>query len=73
MDKTIGQKRIKDVIYNPERSEIAEKIKTKAAELIDLYETLRVETVSSEKHRLISIAQTEAETSAMYGVKACFT
>lgn len=72
MNQTLGQKRVK-AEFNPSKNEIVDQIKNKAAELIDLTEQLRVEGLSGERHRLISIAQTEAETAAMYAVKACFT
>jgi hypothetical protein len=69
---TLGQKRVK-AEFNPAKNEIVDQIKNKSAELIDLVETLRNEKTSSEKHRQISIAQTEIETACMYAVKACFT
>lgn len=72
MEQTLGQKRVK-AEFNLSKNEIVDQIKNKAAELIDLTEQLRVEGISGERHRLISIAQTEAETAAMYAVKACFT
>lgn len=79
MEQTLGQKRVK-AEFNPAKNDIIDQIKNKAAELIDLIETLRGEktadnqyTVSGEKHRLVSIAQTDVETAAMYAVKACFT
>ena len=77
MEQTLGQKRVK-AEFNPEKNGIVDQIKNKSAELIDLIETMRnsgtqAEKVGSEKHRLISIAQTEIETGAMYAVKAVFT
>ena len=77
MSQTLGQKRVK-AEFNPAKNDLVDQIKNKSAELIDLVEQLRVnpkdgDTVSSEKHRIISIAQTEIETACMYGVKACFT
>jgi hypothetical protein len=78
MSQTLGQKRVK-AEFNPAKDDLVDQIKNKSAELIDLIELMRengtVEgiKVSSEKHRLISIAQTEIETACMYGVKACFT
>lgn len=76
-EKTLGQIRVK-ADFNPDKDEIVDQIKNKAAELIDLVEKMRTgetlsETISSERHRLISIAQTDIETAAMYAVKACFT
>lgn len=72
MEQTLGQKRVK-AEFNPAKNDIVDQIKNKAAELIDLCEKLRVEDSSGEKHRIISIAQTEIETASMYAVKACFT
>lgn len=75
---TLGQKRVK-AEFNPAKNDLVDQIKNKSAELIDLIELMRENgtlegiKVSSEKHRLISIAQTEIETACMYGVKACFT
>ena len=71
-EKTLGQLRVK-AEFNPEKNDLVSKIKDKSAELIDLYEELRTTGCTSEKHRVISIAQTELETSCMYGVKALFT
>jgi hypothetical protein len=72
MEQTLGQNRVK-AEFNPEKNGIVDQIKNKSAELIDLVETLRANETTSEKHRLISIAQTEIETAAMYAVKAVFT
>lgn len=77
MEQTLGQKRVK-AEFNPAKNDLVDQIKNKSAELIDLVEQLRVnpkdgDTVSGEKHRIISIAQTEVETACMYAVKACFT
>lgn len=70
-DQTLGQKRVK-AEFNPAKDGAVDQIKNKAAELIDLLESVRGDK-SSEGQRLISIAQTEIETAAMYGVKAVFT
>jgi hypothetical protein len=70
--QTLGQKRVK-ADFNPAKNDLVDQIKNKAAELIDLCEQLRDETSTGEKHRLISIAQTEIETACMYAVKANFT
>jgi len=72
MSQTLGQKRVK-AEFNPAKNGTVDQIKNKAAELIDLIETLRTEDASGELHRVIALAQTEVETAAMYGVKACFT
>ena len=70
---TLGQKRVK-AEFNPAKDDMVSQIKDKAAELIDLLESQRgVRQDSHEMQRLISIAQTEVETAAMYGVKAVFT
>lgn len=69
---TLGQKRVK-AEFNPEKDNTVDQIKNKAAELIDLLETLRETTATGERHRIISLAQTNVETAAMYGVKAVFT
>ena len=55
---TLGQKRVK-ADFNPAKNETVDQIKNKAAELIDLCESLRVvgsagERFYSEKNRLIS-------------------
>lgn len=70
--QTLGQKRVK-AEFNPAENGIVDQIKNKSAELIDLYEKIRLNGGSKEKQRILSIAQTEVETSCMYGVKACFT
>ena len=71
--KTLGEKRVR-VAFNPDNNETVHVIKTKAAELIDLLEAQRnTDAPRSEKNRLISIAQTEIETAAMYAVKAATT
>lgn len=82
MEQTLGQRRVK-ADFNPAKNDLVDQIKNKSAELIDLCEQMRVtETVSGspitagisgEKHRLVSIAQTEIETACMYAVKANFT
>ena len=71
---TIGERRIGITIAELSNTEdnIVNKIKIKTAELINLIEEQRKEDSSSEKHRLLSIAQTEIETASMYAVKACF-
>lgn len=77
MTQTIGQKRVK-ADFNPEKNNLVDQIKNKAAELIDLCEQMRVagsesHKIHGEKHRLISLAQTEFEMGAMWAVKANFT
>jgi hypothetical protein len=72
MEQTLGQKRVK-ADFNPAKQDTVDQIKNKAAELIDLVETLRTEGCTGEKHRLVALAQTAAEEAAMWGVKANFT
>jgi hypothetical protein len=77
MYQTLGQKRVK-ADFNPAKNDLVDQIKNKAAELIDLCEKMRVlggeaPLIYSEKHRLISLAQTEFENGAMWAVKANFT
>lgn len=72
MEQTLGQKRVK-ADFNPAKQDTVDQIKNKAAELIDLVETLRTEGCTGEKHRLIALSQTAIEEAAMWGVKANFT
>jgi hypothetical protein len=77
MSQTLGQQRVK-AEFNPAKNELVDQIKNKSAELIDLLDSMREEVFKQgmnigEKHRLISIAQTEIETGCMYAVKACFS
>ena len=75
MSQTLGQLRVK-AEFNPAKNELVDQIKNKSAELIDLLDSMREfdkEKNLGEKHRLISIAQTEIETGCMYAVKACFS
>lgn len=75
MSQTLGQQRVK-AEFNPAKNEVVDQIKNKSAELIDLLDSMREfdkEKNLGEKHRLISIAQTEIETGCMYAVKACFS
>jgi len=70
-EKTLGEKRVK-ADFNTTNDSLVDNIKRKAAELIDLCEEMRGEG-SSEKQRLISLAQTDIENAAMWAVKANFT
>jgi hypothetical protein len=77
MSQTLGQKRVK-AEFNPAKSDLVSQIKDRTAELIDLCEQMRVagseaQKIHSEKHRLISLAQTAYEEAAMWAVKANFT
>ena len=70
-EQTLGQKRVK-ADFNPAKNDLVDQIKNKSAELIDLIELMRYPG-SSEKQRLIELAQTDIETACMYAVKANFT
>lgn len=72
MEQTLGQKRVK-AEFNPSKTDNVDLIKNKSAELIDLLESMITDESTSEKIRLIRIAQTDIETACMYGVKANFT
>lgn len=64
---TLGQKRVQRN-FNPTANVEVEQLKDYYAQILDLLETKRNE----RNGREISIAQTEAETSCMYAVKALF-
>lgn len=72
MEQTLGQQRVK-ADFNPAKNDTVDQIKNKSAELIDLLQTLRTEEATSEKLRLISLAQTAFEEGAMWAVKSNFT
>lgn len=77
VNQTLGQRRVK-AEFNPAKNDLVDQIKNKTAELIDLLAQMRpvgsiAEKTNAEKHRLISIAQTEYESAAMWAVKANFT
>jgi hypothetical protein len=74
MEQTLGQKRVK-AEFNPAKNAHVDIIKNKCAELIDILEEMRnlPLTGTGEKQRLISLAQTDIEKAAMWGVKANFT
>lgn len=79
---TLGETRVRTK-FNPSDLDNVSLIKQKTAELINLLEAERSkgpqvyisggqeEFDDKERQRLISIAQTEFETAAMYAVKAC--
>ena len=71
-EPTLGQRRVK-AEFNPEKNGVVDQLKNKAAEFIDLAETLRTENSTGEQHRVISLAETEMETACMYAVKAVYT
>jgi hypothetical protein len=70
---TIGEYRV-GIPFNPLSNPIVDDIKRRAADLIDLCESMRKETgdpeTDAERNRLISIAQTHFEDAAMWAVKA---
>jgi hypothetical protein len=70
-EKTIGQQRV-GADFNPDKNQLVDQIKNKAAEFIDLCEAMRPNATGGEALRCISIAQTEIETACMYAVKANF-
>lgn len=65
--QTLGEKRVQRN-FNPSANPQVESLKIKYADLIDTIEALR----TASNVREASIAQTEAETSCMYAVKALF-
>lgn len=77
MSQTLGQLRV-GADFNPSKNERVDQIKNKAAELIDLCESMRQENgdLSSQanvnKQRWISEAQTLFETRSMFAVKENF-
>jgi len=67
--QTLGQKRVvlNYGIPTQEKKDLAQEIKLKCAELIDLIEPLKT---NGERARVVALAQTEFETACMYSVKA---
>ena len=65
---TLGEIRVRTK-FNPTDNSKVNEIKTRAAELINLLEEYR-DGAPPEVQRWVSLAQTEIETAAMYGVKA---
>lgn len=75
--QTLGEKRVR-VTFNPDKGEVINDIKQEIAKLIDLLENQRLAepkdaVPNTERQRLISIAQTELESAAMWAVKAVTT
>lgn len=64
---TLGEQRVQRS-FNPSANTVVEDLKTKYADIIDTLESMKTQTNA----RAISLAQTEAETSCMYAVKAVF-
>lgn len=72
MAQTKGEYRV-GTTFNPSASSIVDEIKRKAADLIDLIETIpsdRETERGNEAGRLKALAQTEIESAAMWAVKA---
>jgi len=67
--KTLGEARVR-TDFNVSGSSVVDEIKQKSAELINLVNSLPVETGPSEKSRLIALASTTYEEAAMWAVKA---
>jgi hypothetical protein len=77
-EMTFGEKRVQRN-FNPTANQQVEELKTMYASIIDKLETLKNEKsdngnkmLSGEYVRVISLAQTELETSCMYAVKSLF-
>ena len=68
-EKTLGQKRVR-FDFNVTADDNISLLKKRAAEDIDLCETLKAINPSSEKARLFSLAQTAYEQAVMWAVKA---
>lgn len=70
--QTKGEYRV-GITFNPSASGIVDEIKRKAADLIDLIESIPSDRDSergNEAGRLKALAQTEVESAAMWAVKA---
>lgn len=69
--ETLGQKRVvlNYGIPTQEQKDLAQEIKLKCAELIDMIEHLKT---NGERARIVATAQTEFELGAMLAVKAVF-
>lgn len=65
---TIGEYRV-GITFNPSNNPDVDKIKRAAADLIDIINAID-ERPASERARLKAIAMTEAESAAMWAVKA---
>ncbi len=67
---TVGESRVR-VSFNPSSNPIVDEIKRKAADLIDLCESLKdpYNGQPNEKNRCFAVAQTEIESAAMWAVK----
>ena len=65
---TIGEERVR-ISFNPSSDSMVDQIKGKAAELIDLCESMKAG-APGEKVRCVAMAQTCIEDGAMWAVKA---
>lgn len=68
-EKTLGEARVR-TDFNVSGSSVVDEIKQKSAELINLVNSLPVESGPFEKSRLIALASTAYEEAAMWAVKA---
>jgi hypothetical protein len=66
---TFGEKAV-GLSFNPSGDPDVVKLKQAAADFIDVCQTLREATQSSEKKRMYSIAITHAQDAQMWGVKS---
>jgi hypothetical protein len=64
---TIGEDRVR-IKFNPDENDLVSEIKQKAAELIDLCETIK-----NKDPRLAALAMTAFEDGAMWAVKCATT
>jgi hypothetical protein len=66
---SLGEDRVR-IKFNPSNNSMVSQIKQKTAELIDLCDAQKNETVDFELLRLWSLAMTHYEDAAMWAVKA---
>lgn len=72
---TLGERRVR-VQFNPGNDDVVQNLKEAYAHMIDRVEKIRHEHIPETEqdgdfHRLIALAQTSLEESAMWAVKAC--
>jgi hypothetical protein len=68
-EQTYGQKAV-GLSFNPSGNDGVDQIKSLYAEIIDHMAAVRKSADTNEKHRLASVAITEAQTAQMWAVKA---
>lgn len=68
-EKTLGAKRVR-ADFNAKKLDSVTIFKNQCAILIDMLEENRNESCDPDAQRLISVAQTQIEQAAMWGVKA---